>query len=260
MNAPIYQVDAFTSRIFGGNPAAVVPLGRWPEDHVLQQIAAENNLSETAFFLLKGSSFEIRWFTPTLEVDLCGHATLATAHVLFEHIHYKKDIIRFNTLYHGELTAFRNNKRITLEFPATPPKQVPGTEVLSKALGKDPAHVYESRDILAVYTTEEEVLGLNPDFTLLRSLPNLGVIATAPGITCDFVSRFFAPNAGIDEDPVTGSAHTTLIPYWGERLEKDRMTARQVSKRGGELFCEDHGHRIWIGGNAVTYLKGEIFW
>lgn len=260
MNAPIYQVDAFTDKCFGGNPAAVVPLGRWPADHVLQHIAAENNLSETAFFLIRGTSFEIRWFTPTTEVDLCGHATLATAHVLFEHIHYKKDVIRFNTLHHGEIVVFRKNKLITLEFPATPAREIQCPEVLSRALGMEPIEVYESRDILAIFNTEAEVAALRPNFHLLKTLPNLGVIVTAPGVNCDFVSRFFAPNAGIDEDPVTGSAHTTLIPYWASQLEKKEMKARQISARSGDLICESRDDKVWISGQAVTYLKGEIYW
>lgn len=258
--APIYQVDAFTRNTFGGNPAAVVPIGKWPEDHILQSIAAENNLSETAFFVSRGNFFEIRWFTPLLEIDLCGHATLATAHVLFEHLNYKKDIILFNTLQHGTLKAFRDKELIFLEFPATQPRKTGMPEGLVNGLGAVPQEVYESRDILAVFSSEAEILNLRPDFKLLKSLPNLGIIATAPGNTVDFVSRFFAPNAGIDEDPVTGSAHTTLIPYWANRLGKTKMKAYQLSTRIGDLNCEYKGEKVLIGGQAITYMKGEVYY
>ncbi len=260
MTAPIYQVDAFTATIFGGNPAAVVPLGRWPEDQVLQRIAAENNLSETAFFVGKGHYFELRWFTPSLEVDLCGHATLATAHVLFEHLHYSKDIIQFKTLHHGVLKAFMNDGLITLDFPALPVQKIDCPEQLPRALGLDPAEVHESRDLLVVFRNEEEVATLQPDINALKALPHLGVIVTAPGNEADFVSRFFAPNAGIDEDPVTGSAHSTLAPFWSARLNKKRLSARQLSARGGELICDYDGDRVLISGRAKTYLKGEIIW
>jgi len=260
MKAPIYQVDAFTGNLFGGNPAAVVPLGRWPEDRILQSIAAENNLSETAFFIVKGNSFELRWFTPTVEVDLCGHATLATAHVLFEHLQYKKETIEFHTRYRGLLKATKKEGLIALDFPSSPPSVRDCPEVLIRALGKEPAEVLESRDLMAVFSTEEEILDLRPAFQLLRELPHLGVIVTAPGRNADFVSRFFAPNAGIDEDPVTGSAHTTLIPYWSERLNRKKLFARQISSRIGELHCENLGDRVSLAGQAKTYLKGEIAW
>jgi PhzF family phenazine biosynthesis protein len=260
MTAPIYQVDAFTSDVFGGNPAAVVPLGRWPEDRILQQIAAENNLSETAFFVGRGHFFELRWFTPALEVDLCGHATLATAHVLFEHLHYSKDIIQFKTLQHGVLKAFMNNGLITLDFPALPVQEIGCPEQLPRALGLDPVEVLESRDLLVVLRNEEEVANLQPDINSFKALPHLGIIVTARGDETDFVSRFFAPNAGIDEDPVTGSAHSTLTPFWSGRLHKKRLSARQLSARGGELICEYDNDRVLISGRAITYLKGEITW
>ena len=258
MNAPIYQVDAFTAKTFGGNPAAVVPLPRWLNDSTLQNIAAENNLSETAFFIVKGNSFEIRWFTPNMEIDLCGHATLATAFVLFEHLHYKKQNIYFNTRYHGELKVFKNNDLIVLEFPSTPPKEIQAPDSLILGLGAKPDEVYESRDILAVFESEKAILSLEPEFEVLKALPHLGIIVTAPGEKTDFVSRFFAPKAGINEDPVTGSAHTSLIPFWAERLKKKRMNAVQLSARKGELLCEHREDKVWIGGNATSYLKGEI--
>mgnify|MGYP001550159165 CR=1 FL=1 len=260
MTAPIYQADAFTNSVFGGNPAAVVPLDHWPNDKVLQNIATENNLSETAFFLSKGDSYELRWFTPKVEVDLCGHATLATAHVLFEHLSYNKEVIYFNTVHHGFLRASRKGDLIALDFPATPATPVQCPDALSDALGTSSFEVFASRDLMAVFGSEEEIMGLKPDFNTLKTLPQLGLIVTAPGRNADFVSRFFAPNAGIDEDPVTGSAHSTLIPYWSARLGKTRLFGRQLSARGGELFCEHLGDRVEIAGRAKTYLKGEISW
>lgn len=260
MTAPIYQVDAFSKNTFGGNPAAVVPLGHWAEDRTLQKIAAENNLSETAFFVAKGHFFEIRWFTPIMEIDLCGHATLATAHILFEHLNYKRDSILFQTLQHGMLRAFRQEGLIYLEFPSTPPRKIEIPQQLVNGLGATPDAAFEARDLLAVFKTEKEILQLTPDFGTLKALPHLGVIATAPGNTVDFVSRFFAPNAGIDEDPVTGSAHTALIPYWSGRLGKQKMRAYQLSDRIGDLHCELQLDKVLIGGNATTYLKGEIYY
>lgn len=258
IQAPLYQVDAFTDHVFGGNPAAVIPLRQWPEDEIMQNIAAENNLSETAFFIVKGNAFEIRWFTPTMEVDLCGHATLATAHVLFHHLHYKKDIIQFITRAHGIVRVFRKNPLLYLDFPATPPQLITRDLSVSEGLGIEPVEILESRDLLVLFDSEEEVLGLKPDFKLLKTWPHLGVIATARGTKEDFVSRFFAPNAGIQEDPVTGSAHTTLVPFWAKRLGKNEMTAKQHSYRTGTLYCILSGDRVHIGGKAITYLKGEI--
>lgn len=260
MTAPIYQVDAFTKNTFGGNPAAVVPLGHWPSDGILQNIAAENNLSETAFFLVKGQFFEIRWFTPKMEIDLCGHATLATAHILFKHLHFKRDVILFKTIHHGVLKALRHKDMIYLEFPSTPPRKIDIPDDLIKGLGAVPEEALEARDILAVFSKEEDIVNLDPDFNTLKKLPNLGVIATAPGNNADFVSRFFAPNAGIDEDPVTGSAHTALIPYWAKRYNKNNLIAYQLSHRIGELNCELREDKVLIGGSATTYMKGEIFY
>ncbi|NIM11107.1 MAG: PhzF family phenazine biosynthesis isomerase [Candidatus Aminicenantes bacterium] len=262
MKISIYQIDAFTGRLFGGNPAAVCPLPEWLDPQTMQNIAAENNLSETAFYVKKGDQFEIRWFTPEIEVDLCGHATLASAHVIFNYSDFKGDVIPFQTLRSGELRVSKTNDMLTLDFPATKPEPVPIPAQLAEALGTPPVEVYKSRDILALFDREEDIVSMKPNFGLLLNLLTglgcLGMIVTAPGNQSDFVSRFFAPPAGIDEDPVTGSAHTTLTPFWAERLDKPRLHAFQLSRRGGELFCQLSGHRVLISGKAVTYMKGEI--
>jgi PhzF family phenazine biosynthesis protein len=263
MKIPIYQVDAFTDRLFGGNPAAVCPLDEWPEVDTMQAIAAENNLSETAFFVKKGDRYGIRWFTPAVEIDLCGHATLASAHVIFEHLGFSGNLITFQSEQSGELRVTKNGELLTLDFPAKKHETIEMLPCqLKNALGKEPAALYSSRDLLALYETEEDILGIEPDFEALSDVLHtadcLGMIITAPGKNSDFVSRFFAPLAGINEDPVTGSAHTLLIPFWAERLGKEKMHAYQVSRRRGELFCELKGDRVLIGGKAVTYLKGEI--
>jgi PhzF family phenazine biosynthesis protein len=195
-----------------------------------------------------------------VEVDLCGHATLATAHVLFEHLGLKNDFIHFSTVHHGLVKVFRSGDRITLEFPSTPPVRTACPDALTRGLGIIPPEVLESRDLMAVFETEEQIIRIQPVFDQLKLLPHLGVIITAPGSKTDFVSRFFAPNAGIDEDPVTGSAHTTLIPYWSARLKKKNMVARQVSSRGGDLFCEERNDKVLIAGYARTFFKGEITW
>jgi predicted PhzF superfamily epimerase YddE/YHI9 len=255
---PIYQVDAFTDKIFGGNPAAVCPLDTWLDAGLMQNIALENNLSETAFFVPKGDTYEIRWFTPKLEINLAGHPTLATAHVIFEHLGYKKDEIDFTTLKSGSLKASRKNGIIQLDFPGYDVEKVSPPGSLLKGLGSAPKEVLLGRDYFAVYKSEKEILSLEPDFRELAKLDCLGIIVTAPGEKSDFVSRFFAPRAGINEDPVTGSAHTLLIPYWAKRLNKNKLHAYQVSERRGELFCEYLGERVIIGGRAVTFMKGEI--
>lgn len=257
MQLAIYQVDAFTDKLFGGNPAAVCPLESWPEDQVMQQIGAENNLAETAFFVREGESFKLRWFTPAVEVDLCGHATLASAHVLFNHLGYLGTTIAFQSRS-GELRTTKNGDLITLDFPAAKRTATKSSDTLAQALGKKPVEVYNSSSLLAVFDKQEDIQSLSPDFALLKTVDPHAVIVTAPGKDCDFVSRFFAPNYGINEDPVTGSAHTVLIPYWSARLEKKTLHARQLSKRQGELFCEDKGERVLISGRAVTYLVGEI--
>jgi len=255
---PYFQVDAFTNHVFGGNPAGVCPLETWLPDEVLRDIAAENNLSETAFFVRREGGYDLRWFTPTMEVNLCGHATLAAAFVLFTELGFSGEKVTFRTKV-GELGATRDGTRVSLDFPAWPPvrcAQVPAN--LADALGWVPRELLKTRDYLAVFSTEEEVLGLNPEPTLLAKLDCLGLICTAPGRDCDFVSRFFAPGAGVPEDPVTGSAHSTLIPYWSERLGKQQLFARQLSRRRGELFCEMRGERVGIGGDAVLYSRAQI--
>ena len=258
MRLQIFQIDAFTNQLFGGNPAAICPLDSWIEDTVMQNIAAENNLSETAFFVPHNNAFQIRWFTPAVEVDLCGHATLAAAHVLFNHLNYDKRIIHFESKS-GPLTVRKDNEFITLNFPSTRLDISEVSPLLIQALGVNPTAVYESDDLLVLLNSEEEVSRLNPDFNLLSKLSSRGIIVTAAGKDCDFVSRFFAPAVGINEDPVTGSAHTKLIPFWAERLDKETMTARQLSQRKGDLKCTSLGDRVEISGQAVTYLIGEIF-
>jgi PhzF family phenazine biosynthesis protein len=257
MKIPCYQVDAFASAVFRGNPAAVCPLEAWLPDATLQNIAAENNLSETAFTVPRGDEFELRWFTPTLEMDLCGHATLATAFVLFTEQKISSDAIRFHSRS-DILTVTRDGDILTLDFPARPPQPIAVPEMLANGLGVQPTSTLKSRDYLAVFDSAETVHALTPDFVTLKNLDCLGIIVTAPGADCDFVSRFFAPAAGVEEDPVTGSAHCTLIPYWAQRLGKNKLFARQISRRGGELFCELAGDRVHIGGQAVLYLRGEI--
>lgn len=257
MKIPIYQVDAFTSNIFGGNPAAVCPLAEWIDPGLMQSIAAENNLSETAFFVKKNDFYELRWFTPEIEVDLCGHATLASGFVLFNHLNYNEGEIKFETRS-GRLMVQRSGDLITLNFPANPPVKIDITDNLTKGLGKKPLEIYKSRDYLALFETEKRVLSIQPDFKILEKLETLGIIITAMGDTSDFVSRFFAPAAGIDEYPVTGSAHTTLVPYWAKKLNKTKFHAFQISKRRGELFCQLAGERVLISGKAKTYLTGEI--
>lgn len=257
MKVPIFQVDAFTDRIFGGNPAAVCPLEKWLDEEIMQHLAQENNLSETAFFVKNGDEYDLRWFTPEVEVDLCGHATLATAHVLFEHLDYQEDEIRFQTKS-GLLIVKREGNRLMMDFPTDDMPQVDPPAVLFQALGIRSDHVFFTDDYMVVLDSEEEVLNLDPDFRLLSEVNARGVIVTAPGKEVDFVSRFFAPGAGIDEDPVTGSAHTKLTPYWSRKLGKDILEARQISKRVGELTCRNKGERTEILGNAVTYMIGEI--
>lgn len=255
----LYQVDAFTNRLFGGNPAAVIPLDAWINDALMQQIAAENNLAETVFFVPKDEGYHIRWFTPELEIDLCGHATLASAFILYEYLGYSKPQLVFYSKS-GELVITRVADKYQLNFPSRMPVRLsdyPGQ--LLPGLGiSDPLGVYKSRDYVVEVATEKEVLNLNIDISLLNQIDVIGIIVTAPGSDCDFVSRFFAPNCGIPEDPVTGSAHSTLIPFWSEKLGKSTLHAKQVSKRGGELWCENIGERVTMSGNCVFYMKGEI--
>ena len=266
VNIKMYQVDAFTDQLFGGNPAAICPLDKWLPDSVMQNIAAENNLSETAFFVSNSSSngYELRWFTPELEIDLCGHATLATAHIIFTELSPSKEEINFQTKKAGELivTRQKDNALYTLNFPARPGAKVNLPHGLLSALHSDvpPVEVYQARDCMLVYENESEVKQLSPDFLALAKIDAvLIVIVTAPGDEVDFVSRVFAPRAGVFEDPVCGSAHCTLIPYWAERLGKKQLHTHQISARKGELWCEDQGERVLMSGRAVTYLKGEIY-
>jgi PhzF family phenazine biosynthesis protein len=259
MKLPIFQVDAFTGELFGGNPAAVVVLDGWLPDATLQAIGRENNLSETAFVVPRAGDFELRWFTPEIEVDLCGHATLASAHVLFHHGYTQDSKVVFQCREAGTLTVTRDGDRLAMDFPARPPAAAQlDRDAVAAALGAPPAEILSARDLLAVYTDQSEVEALRPDFAKVRALDAFAVIVTAPGDASDFVSRFFAPRAGIDEDPVTGSAHCTLVPYWSRRLGKKELHALQVSRRGGELYCQDRGERVVIGGRAVEYLRGEI--
>ena len=259
MNLIIYQVDAFTSEVFKGNPAAVFPLDEWIDAELMQKIALENNLAETAFFVKKNDVYEIRWFTPTFEIDLCGHATLASALVIFEVLKAESEIVKFHSHKSGVLRVEKNGDILILDFPSRPVSKTEIPEGLIEAIGKKPKEVYKARDYFLVYENEREVAEIEPDFTRLLKINAHGFIVTAKGDSSDFVSRFFAPEVGVFEDPVTGSAHCNLIPFWAERLGKTEMLARQISARGGELFCELKGDRVKIGGNAVLYLKGEIY-
>jgi predicted PhzF superfamily epimerase YddE/YHI9 len=257
MKLPIYQLDAFTQRLFGGNPAAVVLLDAWLPDAVLAAIAAENNLAETAFVIAQPEVSPLRWFTPAVEVDLCGHATLAAADVVFRYRFPSLNRLAFSTRS-GELAVTRDGALLKMDFPARPGKPVAVTDALSAALGARPREAHMARDLLAIFDSESEVRSLRPDFALLAALDAFAVIVSAPGDTVDFVSRFFAPGAGIAEDPVTGSSHCTLAPYWAARLGKNQLTAKQVSPRGGDLLCELCGERVVIAGHVVEYLRGEI--
>lgn len=257
MKLPIYQIDAFAGAVFGGNPAAVVPLESWLPDATMQAIAAENNLSETAFFVPRGQEYELRWFTPVAEIDLAGHPTLATAWLVLNRLAPRRSSVVFHTKIGDRLEVVRDEDRLAMDFPSRPPAPRQLGDVAA-ALGAAPAEVLAARDGFAVFRSEAEVRALRPDMARVAALDVMGMIATAPGSDCDFVSRFFAPKHNIPEDPVTGSAHCTLIPYWAKRLGRSKLFARQVSARGGELFCEDRGARVTIGGRAALYLEGTI--
>ena len=259
MKLTIYQVDAFANKLFAGNPAAVIPLEEWLDKELMQHIAEENNLAETVFFVPKDDGFHIRWFTPELEIDLCGHATLAAAFVLFNLLEYKKDTITFYS-QSGPLKVHRDGEYIALDFPSWKPERLTDyPEELLKGLGiTEHLGVYKSRDYIVELETEKDIIAINPDLSLLNKIDVIGIIVTAPGINCDFVSRFFGPNCGVPEDPVTGSAHSQLIPFWAEKLNKNEMKALQLSKRGGELWCEQKGDRVIMKGKGVFYMKGEI--
>lgn len=258
MQYTIYQVDAFTDKIFEGNPAAVVPLDNWLPDEVMQKIALENNLSETAFFVPSGNGYHIRWFTPLTEVNLCGHATLASAHVLFNVLDFNEKTIRFESKT-GELKVKKEGDLIVLDFPTSHLKEIEFPANAELAFGKMPVKCLKGReDMMFVFKSEADIQNLKPDFQYMKTLDARGIIATAISETYDFVSRFFAPIEGIDEDPVTGSAHTMLIPYWAYELGKNEMHAKQISSRGGFIYCKNLGERVEIGGKAVTYLTGNI--
>jgi PhzF family phenazine biosynthesis protein len=258
MKLKIYQVDAFAEFVFSGNPAAIVPLLNWLPDKIMQNIALENNLSETAFFVATADGFHIRWFTPLAEVDLCGHATLAAAHVLFNHLNYNENEIRFDSRS-GILKVKKEQDFIVLNFPASKLTEIDIPENLKNAFNHNPFKCVKGRDdIMLVFENEEQITNLKPDFQQILVSKTRGVIVTAKSENYDFVSRFFAPAVGVNEDPVTGSAHTMLIPYWSGVLGKNELTAKQVSARSGVLHCKNMGERVDIGGKAVTYLVGEI--
>jgi PhzF family phenazine biosynthesis protein len=258
MKLALYQVDAFTSRLFRGNPAAVVPMNQWLPDELLQAIAAENNLAETAFVIPQTNVCPLRWFTPTLEMDLCGHATLAAAFVLLREYFPSREQVTFATRSGELIVARAGGGLLMMEFPARPGKPVQVSADLVSALGARPRQALQARDLLAIFDSESQVRAIRPNFERIAALDAFAVIVAAPGEDADFVSRFFAPKAGVPEDAVTGSAHCTLIPFWAARLGKRNLLARQLSRRGGELRCELRGERVAIGGEAVEYLRGEI--
>ena len=260
MKQKIYQVDAFASTLFKGNPAAVCIMDSWPSDTLMQDVAMENNLSETAFLVKNGERYDIRWFTPGVEVDLCGHATLASAFVIFSFHEPKAEKLDLFSPRSGPLTVLRRTDgNLSLNFPVDTLSEIDPIPELNQAMGITPKKTYKGKtDIMLVYGSQTEIEALQPNFFLLKSLPVRGVIATAPGVDVDFVSRFFAPQSGVDEDPVTGSAHTSLTPFWAEELNKELLFARQLSKRGGDLMCRMVGDRVEITGKAVLYLEGEI--
>lgn len=259
MKQKIYQVDAFADKVFSGNPAAVCPLDRWLTDELMQKIAAENNLAETAFYVKQGDKFEIRWFTPAVEVDLCGHATLAAAYVLFNHENYNETSIEFWSPRSGTLTVSKNGNFLTLNFPTDDFKAVPLSDELRKCFDKKPVSAFKGKtDYLLIFENESAIRNIQPALNEISKLKGRGVIVTAKGNEVDFVSRFFAPQAGIPEDPVTGSAHTTLTPYWAEQLGKNELTAIQLSQRKGHLKCRYLNDRVEISGQGKLYLTGEI--
>jgi len=256
---PMYQIDAFSDRIFAGNPAAVCVLDEWLADDVMQSIAAENNLAETAFIVAINDAYDLRWFTPEQEVDLCGHATLASAFVIFEFLQTELNQVRFMTAS-GELLVSQGEAgRLVMDFPARKAQLIDTSTMITECLGVEPLELRQSRDLLVVFADEQQLRCLTPDFEMMKRIPEvLGVIATAPGDEVDFVSRFFAPKVGVIEDPVTGSAHCSLIPYWSERLGKNTLQAKQISRRGGQLWCEYLGQRVSISGYASLYLSGQV--
>lgn len=259
MKFKIYIANAFSAQKFGGNPAAVVPLNEWLSDRLMQQIAAQNNLSETAFIIPQGEDYYIRWFTPVVEVSLCGHATLASAHVLFEHLGYNRDRLIFHSKS-GPLLVTRNQDKITLDFPAIEPERVPDVELIDKAIGIKPNAFFKSQfDYMVVLESQKDIETLKPDLVLISKLSARGLIVTAKGDEVDFVSRCFFPQSGIDEDPVTGSAHVVMVPYWAGQTGKTKLSAIQLSARRGYLDCELAGDRVLMSGHAHTYLEGDFY-
>lgn len=261
MNLTIYQVGAFTKQIFAGNPAAVCPLTEWFADDAMQKIAAENNLAETAFFVKRDDFYEIRWFTPEVEVNLCGHATLASAFVIFNCLNLEETKVNFYSHRSGNLSVEKQGEVLVLDFPRYGVNEIEIDENLVEAVGKKPLQTWETQGnmVMMLFEAEDDIANITPDMSALSKIPFEEVIITAKGTNADFVSRMFAPRLGIPEDPVTGAIHCSLIPFWAERLGKEKLYARQISKRGGELFCELNGERVKIGGNAVLYMKGEIY-
>ena len=258
MRIPMFQLDAFTGRLFAGNPAAVCPLETWLDDETLQAIAAENNLAETAFFVPEDDGFALRWFTPKVEVDLCGHATLAAAEVVFRFLKPELKRVDFSTRSAGILTVTRQGPMLEMDFPARPGTPIETEAALVAALGATPTEVRAARDVMAVFETPQAILALRPDMDALAALDCFAVVVTAPGDDVDYVSRFFAPAQGVDEDPATGSAQCTLAPYWAGRFGKVRLTSRQLSPRGAEFTCEVADDRVKIAGEVVLYLEGVI--
>ena len=260
MKLKLYQVDAFTDKVFSGNPAAVVPLESWLNDDLLQKIAMENNLAETAYYVKNGDAYDIRWFTPTIEVDLCGHATLASAYVLFNYQNHPGNIVKFHSRRSGQLSVEREGNLLKLNFPTDVYNRVEVSLELKACVDKTPLEAYKGKtDFMLVFNSEREIRGLKPSFDEISKLSARGLIVTAPGDSVDFVSRFFGPQSGINEDPVTGSAHTTLTPYWSKRLDKKELTAMQLSPRVGHLKCKFLNDRVEISGNGKEYLIGDIF-
>ncbi|MBT5676101.1 MAG: PhzF family phenazine biosynthesis protein [Rhodospirillaceae bacterium] len=258
MKLTLYQIDAFAGAVFKGNPAAICPLEKWLDDDLMQAIAVENNLSETAFFVATGDAYELRWFTPAAEVDLCVHATLASAYVVFEHLEKEAKVVRFNTRS-GRLTVARDEDGLlAMDFPAQPGTTIEVSEEMIQGLGAEPSYLFAGEDFMAVFERESQIRTIDPNHAILKKLERRGVIITAPGEEVDFVSRFFAPKHNIPEDPVTGSAHCMLTPYWAGRLGKTTLQARQVSARGGDLVCSLAGDRVKISGRATEYMIGEI--
>ncbi|HJO94012.1 MAG TPA: PhzF family phenazine biosynthesis protein [Victivallales bacterium] len=258
MNIPYYQLDAFTtSKPFSGNPAGVCTLENWLSDDILQNIAMENNLSETAFIVEQEGYYDLRWFTPEVEVDLCGHATLAASSLILEYLNSEMDSVKFK-YNDGYLSAEKSGNMIEINFPSRPPVKCTAPELLIEAMGKQPGEIYLSRDYVLVYDTEEDIASMNPNMNLLSQVDCFGVIITAKGNSADFVSRYFAPGCGVPEDPVTGSAHCNLIPYWSNKLNSEKMHAIQLSKRGGEIHCTYDGDRVFMSGKCTLFLKGEI--